>query len=188
MEALRNYAQHRSLPVHELYYPLRVEEPQTAKAQWRYGIVPLLDIVRLDVDGGFKQNILDELKKGHPKVPLTPLVREYVEGLGAVHDVFRSQTKAHVASADETIARVEQRAWNAFGENPIVSLAVVAEDEENEGVWTEVDHIFSDLIQRRRILVGKNGLLKNCLDVTCASPVTMRFDSRSTRVNQTSPS
>ena len=161
MEALRNYAQHRSLPVHDLYYPARVEEPQTAESKWRYGVVPLLHTVRLDADGGFKQNILDELKKRPPKVSLTPMVREYVEGLGAVHDVFRSQTKTHVESADETIAMVEQRARNAFGENPLLGLAVVAEDEENEGVWTEVDHIFSDLTQRRRILAGKNGLLKN---------------------------
>ena len=159
MEALRNYAQHRSLPVHGLSYPARVEEPLTAQAKTRYGVVPFLNTVELEQDESIKQRIIDELRKKSPQIPLTPLVREYVEGLGAVHEMFRTQTKTDVESADDAIAMVEQRARNAFSENALFGLAVVAENEENEGVWTEVDHIFDDLVKRRRILSTKNGLL-----------------------------
>jgi hypothetical protein len=161
MEELRNYVQHRNLPIHGLRYPAQVEEPLTASSKIRYGIVPFLNTAHLEEDKKIKRRIVNELKKRGTNVPVTPLVREYVEGLGAVHEVVRSQTKANVERADETIASVQERAQNLFGEDFRVGLAVVAEDEDNEGVWTEVEHIFDELSKRRRMLYVKNGLLKN---------------------------
>lgn len=154
MEAVRNCAQHRSLPVHRMSYPSRVEQPGVPQSKLRFGIIPSLDTARLDEDGEIKPRILDELKQRGTYVPLTPLVREYVDGLGRVQETLRAKTTVDVARWEAVLTRVEERAKEAL-EGSLHALSVVAEDDE--GIWREIDHIFTDLCERRRALSRKNG-------------------------------
>lgn len=168
MEAARNYAQHRSLPVHQLSYPKRVEEPGVPSSKISFGAVPSLDTAQLEVDGGFKASVLAELKERGQHVPITPLVREYVEGLGEVQERLRTISDPHVDVWEDTLRRVKERAREAFPDH-LIGLAVVAEQEE--GIWPEIDHIFSDPWDRRKELRRKNALLKNLADRYVTSKV-----------------
>lgn len=165
LEALRNHIQHRSLPVHRMSYPTKVEEPGVPSSKIRFGVVPSLDTAQLEEDGKFKRTILEELKgRGGAFVSLTLLVREYVEGLGRVHEALRDATEKDVSCWEAALAFVEQRATMGFAEDPpgLVGLAVVSEDDE--GLWSEIDHIFSDIAKRRQSLVRKNRILQKLSD------------------------
>jgi hypothetical protein len=158
MEAVRNHIQHRSLPVDRMSYPTSLMEPDAPASKMRFRVVPCIDTVRLEADSKFKGSALSELKSMGHFVPLTPLVRQYVEGLGRVHDTLRKGTAGDVAEWEATIAAVEARATAAEGQLP-VGLAVVKEDDDNEGIWVETDEMFGDLAKYRQSLVRKNGSL-----------------------------
>ena len=78
IEALRNYAQHRSLPVGQIGVQLTAVERHGVRLS-KHGINVNLDVALLRETGGFKSTVLNELKGKY--VPLTPLVREHLEGL-----------------------------------------------------------------------------------------------------------
>lgn len=158
MEEIRNYIQHRSLPVHRMSYSSKVERPSEPSRKIRYSVVPSLDTARLEVDGKFKSTIAQELKAKGDSVPLTPLVREYVEALGRVHETLREGSSKDTARWEAVLAEVETKAFNAFNCN-LDHLAVVTEDED--GSWPEIEHIFNDLWKYRKSLVQKNSILNH---------------------------
>ncbi|MEW6752828.1 MAG: hypothetical protein AB1505_17890 [Candidatus Latescibacterota bacterium] len=160
MEALRNYVQHRSLPVHWMSWPTSVDRPEDPSSGIRFGVVPSLNPDAIETEGGFKRETLDELhvrsKANRDKpIPLTPLVREYVEGLAKVNEGLREHVQADVTRCGKMLTAVEERARREIRPEPI-GLAVVAEDDG--GLWPEIDHIFGDLWTRRQALARKNRL------------------------------
>lgn len=91
METLRNYAQHEDLPVHGWevnQYWDDSTEPSLMKAQ----VNPSLDVAVLSEAEKFKKTVLKELTG--KTVALKPLIREYIEQLGLVHEEFREATKS----------------------------------------------------------------------------------------------
>lgn len=73
MEALRNFVQHRGLPVHAVEYPqgwLGVEDD----AQLRFGLALFTKTEYLGEDDKFKKPVLEELIKLGGRVDLKPLV------------------------------------------------------------------------------------------------------------------
>lgn len=153
MEATRNYTQHRNLPVQRLSYPMHIAEPGVASSGMSFGAVPSLDVAQLESDGGFKAAVLDELRERGRFIPITPLVREYVEGIGLVQDRLRAVVDPHVSVWEALLLSVESRGQFAFPDHQM-GLAVVA--EEQEGTWPQIDYVFSDPLKRRQQLRKKN--------------------------------
>lgn len=61
IEALRNYVQHRGIPIHNFIQEMhRIENKPFSQLQFR--VVPLLRISDLEEDKKFKMTVLDELK------------------------------------------------------------------------------------------------------------------------------
>jgi hypothetical protein len=161
MEELRNSVQHRTLPVDGITYSTTVDAPGRAGTGVRFGVIPGLDPARLAAgDRDFKPRILGELRekseanKGK-RVPLTPLLREYVEGLGAVNEALRKHAETDVERCGKLLASVIEQARREISEQTL-GLAVVVEDEE--GNWSDEDDIFGDLWTRWQGLVTKNRL------------------------------
>jgi hypothetical protein len=161
MEELRNCVQHRALPVHGLSYSTTVDEPGKAGSGVRFGIVPALNPDRIkDDDPQFKPRILKELgerskaNKGKP-LPLTPLLREYIEGLGSINEALRKHAEADAARCGRLLSDTIERARREITERTL-GLAVVVEDDE--GRWSDEDHVFDDLWTRWQALVRKNRL------------------------------
>lgn len=96
MEALRNYMQHRSLPIHALVHDQRLRD-RPGRPLMEHTLTPELDPEALREDGKFKAGVLAELEPLGDRVPIPPLVREYISGLAAVHRDVRALLEPDVA-------------------------------------------------------------------------------------------
>jgi len=157
METLRNYTQHRALPVHQLTYPSAWEPP----GEWKnlvYRAVPGIALQDLREDGRVKQSVIADLEALGPDVPLTPLIREYVEGLSVIHEEFRRCTQGDIPSWEASFNWVWERYKAGSGPNrkPVQIVAI-----NDEGEYTGQDHIFEDLITHRNGLARRNQALIN---------------------------
>lgn len=153
-EALRNFSQHRALPLHILSWPSAWEEMDSESRRLRFGVVPEISLVELEAEGNFKSKVLEELRQsGKKKFPLTLILRKYVECLARVHEQIRSAMVGQLGQDHEVVLRTIQRARAEFGDS-LVGLVVskgvdaVHADERhfvNESSWS-----------RRKFLVEKN--------------------------------
>lgn len=149
MEALRNWSQHRGLPIHELRY----EATRDIEAGvWRFGTTPLVNGKQIESDGGFKTGVLAELGEKCSR-DLKPLVRDYLEGLGQVHLRARNILSADVSDWDGVFESVTDEYRRVTSED-VSSLAIVAVVDDHS-VLDSVS-IFNDLIERRKDLSSKN--------------------------------
>jgi hypothetical protein len=116
MEALRNYMQHRSLPLRYVSVALRREketDPVVHVAN------PELDLPDIRKHGGFKSNVLAQLEAVGSKPPkLKLLMREYVEGLAEVHIGLRAQLAADTQSAKGVHAEARALFVSKTGKEP----------------------------------------------------------------------
>lgn len=150
MEALRNYLQHRSFPVHNLSFGMQRDEVGS-RTFAAHTIVPSVSVAELSRDGGLKPGVLEELVAKGPMVSLTPLVREYVEALARVHTALRTAVAEEVAQWEENVRVSIERARNGCGDSNIGFVAVArGEDAEVEEV-----QLFAELINRRKLLERK---------------------------------
>lgn len=96
LEALRNFVQHRAMPVHRLSFPSsRVESDVHEKDSLHFGVSAYLDVETLRIEGNFKSAVaeeLDEVFADEPHaVPLKSFCRMYVSCLSTVHDKLRQE-------------------------------------------------------------------------------------------------
>jgi len=155
MDAVRNYMQHRSLPIHHLSYPSRWERASGVD-RLQFSIVPSVETKRLQDDEKFKRSVLEEREAREEYIGLTPLVRGYVESIGRIHDSVRNVVHDGIATWDSLIENTLERAVAEFG-NKIAGVAIVARAEDGRIVDTE--EIFEDLIRHRKLLLRKNHFL-----------------------------
>jgi hypothetical protein len=158
MEALRNYAQHCGFSIHAMTHSFEREDTYPGFLL-RTRLHLFVNVQRLETSE-FKKKVLNELKPkadryGH--IELTPLVPEYVEKLCEVHESLRGLISTDVASWDQIIPSVLDRARQAFGED-LSGLGVVAEEKHPEGEYLNIESadIFSEPIDWRKQLQAKN--------------------------------
>jgi hypothetical protein len=159
MHALRDYAQHWGIPVHEAFYHL-TREDMNPRSPLRGGLHLFVDVNRLALDPLFNPGVLEKLKHRANRdgcVELTPFVPAYMEKLCTVHEFLRGRLSADVVLWDQTVAEVIERAHGVFGEN-LSGLAVVAEEQDDEGDYLDAE--FADIavepIHWRHQLEAKN--------------------------------
>jgi hypothetical protein len=162
MEALRNHMQHRGLPITGVNYPTKREGSSGAR-RLRWRIAPYLDVDVLRGNEGFKKSILKELEIRGPKVVIIPLVREYVEGIGCVHDYLREATSKDLSEWVQQLEGVIRSSRTEFGDEDMTGVTLVTEtDPESDSVeGAKTEQIFTDLLERHKFLAGKNLSLKN---------------------------
>lgn len=134
MEALRNYAQHAALPIHGVTTHAlwdRVDEP----TKMTFAVLPTVDRERLAQDDKFKKSVLLEISQLE-QIEFKPMVREYIEGVSAVHDKFRKMTdpkrKAWVAQLAASEARFTSCVPNPAFPAPL-SILPIDEDGTQAG-------------------------------------------------------
>lgn len=138
MEALRNYSQHRDLPVHKLSYPSWADKRGESR-RLRCSVAPFLKPKKLAEDPGFKTSVLTELKSRGEEIDLRPLVREYVAGLleihGDVRDAIGDDHKTRTAILRAILDRWEEE-YGEKGKN--IGVAIV----DDNGEITEFHGVF----------------------------------------------
>lgn len=155
LEALRNYVQHRGLPIGGIQFSSSLDR-EVQPAQVNHSVTPSLNIRTIKEDGGFKAAVLKELEKIGKTVDLKPFVREYVEGIGRVHQLVRELLVTDLQKWEGIFSDVQQQ-FRAAGGNDLVGLSVVARDDELQVI--EEVQILDDLVTRRKWLVTRTAVL-----------------------------
>jgi len=156
MDAMRNYIQHRSLPIHVISYQLHWRDLPAGRFR-EHTVVPEVETAKIREDGKFKPTTLTELEALGAQVDLTPLVRQYVAGLAMIHKDLRASLATHLEQWDQTIAQAGMD-FVAAGASDLTGLAVVK--EENEAYTDEV-YVSPTPTTRRQWLERKNSHIEH---------------------------
>lgn len=152
MEAIRNFVQHRSLPVGGFMYPSAWQERARGRQLLHHRAIPMLDPKQLREDKEVKQAVIDELvHAGEERFNITILLREYVEGLSRAHEELRSLVKDDIAPWKKSLLDVIDRFSSTCGEQVTLVIAHELEDENT----TDEFQIFGDGIERLEALRAK---------------------------------
>lgn len=159
MEALRNYVQHRGLPVHVLSYTSNRSgfEGLTEELYSEHSVSPLVNLDDLEKDGKFKRAVLDELISLGGKIHIKNYIRQYVHSLGNIQSFIRHALEDKVRTWD---AAVSEAFLPHITGNDELNLLCVAEKLAT-GFTTNRMYLRKDVINRRRWLEMKNSDLQD---------------------------
>jgi hypothetical protein len=160
MEALRNYVQHRGLPVHVLSYnSKRIDENQLeGNIETEHSISPMIRLDDLERDGKFKRTVLNELKQlGENKINLKNNTREYIESLFQIQKFLRDTLNVDVQKWETIINNAISIHTSKYSD---VKMIVIGEQLPN-GFITNRLYLTSEYIIRRKSLETKNSNLSN---------------------------
>lgn len=121
MEALRNYGQHRGLPVHGMTHDARWLDDDLPTQRIEYNSALNISTKELEADGTFKPAVMAELTSQGEWIDLKPMVRDYMEGLAAVHVEIRKRLDPRMKQAEELVLQYRKM----FEENAGVPDACV---------------------------------------------------------------
>lgn len=108
MEALRNYSQHRGLPVHGMSYAANWLDDELPTKRLEYNAALVLSVKELESDGSIKSSVMGELADLGENVDLKPLIREYIEGLANVHSKIRALVGPRTQQAEALVLEWRQ--------------------------------------------------------------------------------
>jgi hypothetical protein len=173
MWELRNHVQHQGVFVGGISFPPTGTSTATITLPRCVSESCAARNPRLEAEG-YNKDVLKELKaevaktKGKTKrkyegVPLTPLVRRFVELLGEAHDAIRKIVADDAAEWEKQLEKIESQAQSEFKRppDPLLGLAVVADDEptftRSETVYLNRD----DIVNYKVSLQRKNSIFVN---------------------------
>jgi hypothetical protein len=157
MEAVRNYVQHRDLPVSGLSYKTAWVPEHTR--EWRRHIIAAsIDLDKLEADDRvtekWKKTILPKLRAKGDELNWKVLVREYISGIGAIHGTLRALLAPRVKAWDDRLLRTLREYQAATQASLAIGVEVIATNDEGEVV--EEIEVFTGQMDRRKALERKN--------------------------------
>lgn len=157
MYEIRNFVQHRGLPVHGSRYGANWIDRENGRMMLNT-ICPYLNTSELREDATFKKLVLEQLEEIGPTVDLKFLIREYVEGLWEVHSRIRELVSpAWLASEQVFNSAIKKYEIDCPAENSIIGLVAVKLD--SEGALLDESHLVKTFIEYREMLIRKNSSL-----------------------------
>ncbi|MFT5329137.1 MAG: hypothetical protein ACI9KA_000214 [Parasphingorhabdus sp.] len=153
MEAMRNYSQHRGLPLHGSSYGIKSQEPNLLE----YYVATDIDMDELKGDGAFKQTILEEITD--KKLSAEPLVREYIAGLSTIHIGLRKLLTERVADWVEMVrGAIAQHVDTSPDRKSTPGLCAIQLGKGDE--WLQAVSLGENMLQRVEILQRRHGSLE----------------------------
>lgn len=156
IDALRNYVQHRSLPVHRLALSSVWEGESDNSRRCVHTIDPQIEVDRLRGDRRFDQSLLDQLPSFEGRANIRPLLQQYIATLGEVHRLVRELTDPDVARWEDALLSAEREFVAEHSEGSAGLAAVYYEDDQYQVTQENVVYVFTEPIGRRRMLKAKN--------------------------------
>lgn len=99
LEELRNHTQHKGYPFHIITFSTKLVEPKLGSPV-KTSIIPKLSVDKLQEEGGFKQEILNELKElQEDEIDLRPHIRSYIDSLQIIQGKLRKNTEQLVSTS-----------------------------------------------------------------------------------------
>lgn len=152
MEAIRNFVQHRSLPVARVEYPSALENRPRGRKLLHHRVNAVLDPEQLREDKEIKRAVVDELvHAGQESLSITLLLREYIEGLSRAQEHLRSLVKDDIGPWKRSLLDIIDRYSDACGERVNVVIAYELDDDKTLDEF----QIFGDGIERLEALRAK---------------------------------
>jgi hypothetical protein len=151
VEAIRNYVQHRELPISGITFhrskELDSEREVTAFSHW---LAPYIDAVEISRERDLDADVAVELERLGTKVNPMPLLRAYIEHVGAVHLEFRALLKEHEAGWERALAEASGQYASHCPGTKLVGLGAGFKHED--GTVSQVENISQDWAEYRKYL------------------------------------
>jgi hypothetical protein len=162
MEALINYTKHRGVPFHSLIFSgqwLDIDSEEDSRLH--YSAIPLIKVIELINDKKIKQIVLQEMLGNESKdgLDIRPLIRDYIEGIGKIHEKTRELIQPDINLWEDTINRTITKFQNEYQAANLDAIAIVALDDINHLVERNI--INKNSILRRHSLESKNSIFVN---------------------------
>jgi|GEM_PF-508488 len=162
LEAMRNYAQHRGLPLHGTSYDTswvgdRTKLQDDENAKLRHSVSASIDLSKVMRDRNFKPSVAAEMPEGRSAIEVPEMTRRYVEALALVHDHTRRAFSVGVAD-DIKLLRDAIDRYGKVNSGDVLGLAVTS---FNGDKIVESEDIFEDFISWYEHLKARNGNLRN---------------------------
>lgn len=126
MEALRNYVQHRGIPVHLVQFNNHAED--SGKERWLIYSMELASQKKyLQEDDEFKKSVLEEIPE---EVDLKMAARIYVEGISRVHGAARKLVERSLAEARSIIENAIASYREVFSEKFVLLHAICLDENK----------------------------------------------------------
>lgn len=162
MEALRNYAQHRGLPLHGASFDAtwtgNFDDDSKDKGLLRHVVLASISLSKIKGDKKVPTKLLAEVDGDLEHLDVATLTREYIEALGGAHDGLRKLWSSALAEWESTVLDAIAR-YAEINDGNSIGLSV-AESNENGAVKGHFN-IFDDLLLRVERLPHHNGSLVN---------------------------
>lgn len=161
MEALRNYAQHRGLPLHGASFDATWTggfDDSDDKGLLRHVVLAFINVAKITRDKKFSAKLLAEIDADTEHLDVVTLAREYVEALGAVHNGLRKLLSGALGEWKTTVREAIARYGTVSG-GEVIGLSVA--DFSEDGTVKSHTNIFDDLLLRLERLTRRNGSLVN---------------------------
>lgn len=152
MEALRNYVQHRGIPIHwTSLNAKRILQDDAGFFEYSLELASQRSYLK---EGKFKKKVLEELDE---KIDLKAAARRYIESISNVHDSVRQIIEQAVSSARALLEDAHQIYSKIYNGNTTSLIACIySEDQQVESVplLLEWDDIRMKLQQRNRKMIN----------------------------------
>jgi hypothetical protein len=155
MEAMRNYVQHRNLPINQISTNMRwieIEDKRFCKHTVKLNI----NVEDISKDKKFKASVLSKLQEQGSLVEFIPLMRQYLESIGRVHLKIREILKSDLARWESEIYQAITLCKKSPDDEIFYISASASPDDSNTSV--ETVEIFDDFIKRRQTFERKNNI------------------------------
>lgn len=157
MEALRNYSQHSSAPLHGIVYDGRWMEDRDPKAL-RHTIGVYINTKILKSDRNFKSSVLDELIKKDEKIPLLNVIRLYLRSLSEIRENLQKEMEL---KEKEWLSNIDKATdeYKAISGGDALGLGITEFDAD--GRIVKEDHFVPSTFEALKGLRIKNRKLVN---------------------------
>lgn len=153
MEAMRNYVQHRNLPINRIDSNTRCIEIRNERL-YKHTIKLSIDVENLVKDKNFKAGVLSELQAQGSLVEFTPLMRQYLESIGRVHLKIRELLQSDLVKWEKEVYQAITLCQGSTNDKTGSIYASASFDDSN--ISEETVDIFDDFIKHRQIFESKN--------------------------------
>ncbi|QHT59876.1 hypothetical protein GXP70_07880 [Paenibacillus lycopersici] len=142
MEAIRNYVQHRGLPIHAISH----KTSKTVDDRIKHLIVPTLRLKDIENDSKFKKKVLEELKLAGDTVDIRLYIRQYIQSFYKFQKFIRDILIEDVVTADEVFNKYYTLYEQSYGKTTSLAVSRLHLDKFH----IEPVQFLSDVIKRRR--------------------------------------
>lgn len=162
LEAMRNYAQHRGMPIHGTSFDSswigdRQNLAEDENAKLRHWVGATIDFPKVLKDKKFKASVAKEIPSDQKAIDVIEMTRLYLEALAKIHDEVR-QSINEIITANLVFLRDQICRYGAVNDGDVLGLTAAEFYNDRKVATTD---LFEDMLGWYEHLKARNGKLIN---------------------------